>query len=94
VRALEAEWSEWLGVKYSVFVNSGASVNLLTMSILKVLHSAGGGSIVTRTLAMAPKNILAKINEKTRSAFLAHVQGFDVLTGGLLGELKQCNTFY
>jgi len=30
VRAFEAEWSQWLGVKYSVFVNSGASANLLT----------------------------------------------------------------
>jgi CDP-6-deoxy-D-xylo-4-hexulose-3-dehydrase len=26
-RAFEAEWSAWLGVKYSVFVNSGASAN-------------------------------------------------------------------
>ena len=28
----EKEWSQWLGVKYSVFVNSGASANLITMS--------------------------------------------------------------
>lgn len=31
----EKEWSKWLGVKYSVFVNSGASANLLTMTALK-----------------------------------------------------------
>lgn len=24
----EKEWSKWLGVKYSVFVNSGSSANL------------------------------------------------------------------
>ena len=29
VRDLEKEWSEWLGVKYSVFVNSGASANFI-----------------------------------------------------------------
>lgn len=46
VRAFEAEWSEWLGVKYSVFVNSGASANLLTMAILKILHPQGGEVIV------------------------------------------------
>ena len=33
VRAFEAEWSEWLGVKYSVFVNSGASANLVSMAM-------------------------------------------------------------
>jgi CDP-6-deoxy-D-xylo-4-hexulose-3-dehydrase len=42
VRAFEQEWSEWLGVKYSVFVNSGASANLLTMAALKIRHPEGG----------------------------------------------------
>ena len=42
VRAFEAEWSEWLGVKYSVFVNSGSSANLLTMAILRIRHPGGG----------------------------------------------------
>jgi CDP-4-dehydro-6-deoxyglucose reductase, E1 len=46
VRAFESEWSKWLGVKHSVFVNSGASANLLTMAILKVRHPEGGEVIV------------------------------------------------
>lgn len=46
VRAFEEEWSKWLGVKYSVFVNSGASANLLTMAILKIRHPEGGEVIV------------------------------------------------
>ena len=46
VRAFEAEWSAWLGVKYSVFVNSGASANLLTMALLKIRHPEGGEVIV------------------------------------------------
>jgi CDP-6-deoxy-D-xylo-4-hexulose-3-dehydrase len=46
VRAFEEEWSAWLGVKHSVFVNSGASANLLTMAILKLRHPNGGDVIV------------------------------------------------
>ena len=33
----EKKWSKWLGVKYSTFVNSGASANLLSLNILKEL---------------------------------------------------------
>ena len=29
VNDFEKRWSKWLGVKYSVFVNSGSSANLL-----------------------------------------------------------------
>jgi len=46
VRQFEAEWSNWLGVKYSIFVNSGSSANLLTMAILKIRHPEGGEVIV------------------------------------------------
>ncbi|GLK87743.1 DegT/DnrJ/EryC1/StrS family aminotransferase [Pseudomonas turukhanskensis] len=46
VRAFEKEWSQWLGVKYSVFVNSGASANLLTMAVLKLRYPEGGEVIV------------------------------------------------
>ena len=35
VREFEEKWSEWLGVKYSVFVNSGSSANLLSLMLLK-----------------------------------------------------------
>ena len=44
VRLLEEEWSEWLGVKHSVFINSGASANLITMAAIK--HIYGGGEII------------------------------------------------
>lgn len=46
VRAFEEEWSAWLGVKFSVLVNSGASANLLTMAILKIRHPEGGEILV------------------------------------------------
>ena len=34
----ESKWSNWLGCKYSVFVNSGSSANFITLSILKTLN--------------------------------------------------------
>ena len=41
VKIFEKKWSQWLGVKYSVFVNSGSSANLLSMTILKILYGKG-----------------------------------------------------
>jgi CDP-4-dehydro-6-deoxyglucose reductase, E1 len=46
VQAFEEEWSEWLGVKYSVFVNSGSSANLLTLAALRLRYPEGGEVIV------------------------------------------------
>lgn len=48
VRAFEKEWSEWLGVKYSVFVNSGSSANLLSISALRQTY--GPGEVIVPTL--------------------------------------------
>lgn len=48
VREFEREWSEWLGVRHSVFINSGASANLITMSALRELR--GGGEVIVPTL--------------------------------------------
>ncbi len=42
----EQKWSKWLGVKYSVFVNSGSSANLLSMALLKLKYPKGGEVIV------------------------------------------------
>ncbi len=41
VRAFEQEWSDWLGVRHSVLVNSGASANLVTLSALRELKGEG-----------------------------------------------------
>jgi len=46
VREFEKAWSDWLGVKYSVFVNSGSSANLLSMAALKLKYPEGGQVIV------------------------------------------------
>lgn len=44
----EKQWSEWAGVKHSLFVNSGASANELTMLALKYIY--GGGDIIVPPL--------------------------------------------
>ena len=48
VRAFEKEWSDWLGVAHSVFVNSGASANLLTMAALR--ETQGPGEVIVPAL--------------------------------------------
>ena len=48
VKQFEKKWSKWLGVKFSVFVNSGSSANFLTMAVLKILY--GKGEIILPTL--------------------------------------------
>jgi CDP-6-deoxy-D-xylo-4-hexulose-3-dehydrase len=48
VRLFEQEWSDWLGVKHSVFVNSGSSANLLAMSALR--EAFGPGEVIVPTL--------------------------------------------
>ena len=49
VKKFEKAWSKWLGVKYSVFVNSGSSANLISMSIIKNLFPKGEVLVPTLT---------------------------------------------
>jgi CDP-6-deoxy-D-xylo-4-hexulose-3-dehydrase len=48
VELFEQEWSSWLGVHHSVFVNSGSSANLITMAALR--HLYGPGEVIVPTL--------------------------------------------
>jgi CDP-4-dehydro-6-deoxyglucose reductase, E1 len=48
VRAFEAEWSAWLGTRYSVLVNSGSSANLITLAALREM--AGPGEVIVPPL--------------------------------------------
>ena len=41
VMEFERKWSKWLGVNYSVFVNSGSSANLLSMSVIREIYKEG-----------------------------------------------------
>ena len=42
----EKAWSDWLGVKHSIFVNSGTAANELTMLALKYMYPEGGEIIM------------------------------------------------
>ncbi len=46
VKKFEEEWSKWLGVRFSVFVNSGSSANLLSLFALRQHFQSGGEVIV------------------------------------------------
>ena len=48
-KMFEEEWNKWLGSRYSVFVNSGSSANLLSMTVLKH-YNPGGGEIIVPPL--------------------------------------------
>ena len=73
VEAFEREWSEWLGVKHSVFVNSGSSANEITMLALREMH--GEGEVIVPPLTWVSdiasvlfagfKPVFADINPRT-----------------------------
>jgi CDP-4-dehydro-6-deoxyglucose reductase, E1 len=56
VREFEKEWSKWLGVKYSVFVNSGSSANIITLAVLSEL------SPTKREVIVSPLNWVSDIS--------------------------------
>jgi CDP-6-deoxy-D-xylo-4-hexulose-3-dehydrase len=41
VSEFESRWSEWLGINYSIMVNSGSSANDLTMLALREMYGTG-----------------------------------------------------
>lgn len=41
VQEFERAWSNWLGVKYTLFVHSGSAANFITMAVLRDLYGAG-----------------------------------------------------
>jgi CDP-6-deoxy-D-xylo-4-hexulose-3-dehydrase len=68
VKKFETQWSKWLGVKYSVFVNSGSSANYLTMLSLKILHGRNW-EIIVPTLTWV-SDIVSVINNGFRPVFV------------------------
>ena len=73
VLEFEKKWSKWLGTKYSIFVNSGSSANLLTLQALKIIYGKGEVIVPPLTwisdIASVIQNdfipIFADINPKT-----------------------------
>ena len=67
VKKFEKEWSKWLGVKYSVMVNSGASANDLSMKIVKEKY--GNGEVIVPPLTWV-SDISAVINSGLTPVFV------------------------
>jgi CDP-6-deoxy-D-xylo-4-hexulose-3-dehydrase len=73
VKEFEKEWSKWLGVKYSVMLNSGASANDLTMMALREIKGTGEVIVpaltwvsdVASVINAGHKPIFVDINPKT-----------------------------
>ena len=73
VNEFEKKWSQWLGTRYSIFVNSGSSANLLTLQALKIIY--GTGEVIVPPLTWISdiasviqndfKPVFADINPKT-----------------------------
>ncbi|MEO8207242.1 MAG: DegT/DnrJ/EryC1/StrS aminotransferase family protein, partial [Chthoniobacterales bacterium] len=77
VEAFEKEWSEWLGVKHSVFVNSGSSSNLITLCALRELY--GVGEVIVPTLTWV-SDIAAVLHAGMEPVFVdinPHTLGMD-----------------
>lgn len=49
VQAFEQAWSDWMGVKHTLFVNSGSSANFITMAVLRDLY--GPGEVIVPPIA-------------------------------------------
>lgn len=67
VRAFEREWSDWLGVRHSVFVNSGSSANLLSMAALRELY--GEGEVIVPALSWV-SDIASVIHNRLEPVFV------------------------
>ena len=80
----ENKWSQWLGTKYSVFVNSGSSANLLMLYALKILNKMKNNKVCVPTLCwatdLAPvlqfdmKPLLIDCNFDNLSVYLNHLE--------------------
>tara|TARA_Y100001938_G_C8100572_1_gene441349 strand:- start:1972 stop:3123 length:1152 start_codon:yes stop_codon:yes gene_type:complete len=81
---LEKKWSDWLGVKYSVFCNSGSSANLLMLSALGesigykdckvVVPSVAWATDLAPVMQLGMKPILCDCNMDDLSVDLEHLE--------------------
>ncbi len=86
VKKFENMWSKWLGVKYSVFVNSGSSANLISIDILKILK--GNGEVIVPALTWS-SDISSVIKNQMKPVFV----DIDLKTLSMKEDeiIKKCN---
>lgn len=66
-REFEEAWSKWLGVKHSVFINSGSAANSISMHIVKELY--GEGEVIVPPLTWV-SDILAVMRAGLKPVFV------------------------
>ena len=69
VMEFEKKWSKWLGVKYSTFVNSGASANLISINILKELNNKKKNEIILPAFTWS-SDVVSVINAGFKPIFI------------------------
>jgi CDP-4-dehydro-6-deoxyglucose reductase, E1 len=69
VKEFEDKWSKWLGVRYSVFVNSGSSANILSILALKIFRNFDNGEILVPSLTWI-SDIVSVINNNLKPVFV------------------------
>lgn len=57
VKKFEDAWSKWQGCKYSIFVNSGSSANLIILDLLKELYQWQNGDEIIVPVVTWPTDI-------------------------------------
>lgn len=72
VKEFEKKWSEWLGVKHSVFVNSGSSANLLIVQATHDLYGQGNWAAQACTWATNVAPII-QLQKNNKGLFLADI---------------------
>ena len=70
VQHFEAAFSEWQGCRYSVFVNSGSSANILLVSALKELMRWSEGDEIIVPAVTWPTTVTPIIQNGLKPVFL------------------------
>ena len=86
VLEFEKKWSKWLGVKYSVFVNSGSSANFISMLILKSQSPKKKEIIVPATTV----KLLAPIHANTASTRI--IKGHGAFIRSFSSQTRKCSS--
>ncbi|MBI4350743.1 MAG: DegT/DnrJ/EryC1/StrS aminotransferase family protein [Elusimicrobia bacterium] len=70
VKLFEKEWSKWQGCKYSVFVNSGSSADLLMLDAVKEHHALPDNCEVLVPAVTWTTNVTSVIQAKMKPVFV------------------------
>lgn len=70
VKKFEDAWSKWQGCKYSVFVNSGSSANLIILDLLKELYHWQSGDEIIVPVITWPTDISSVLQFGLKPVFV------------------------